>query len=82
MANLQEFANVIEQRENDSSPTPTLEGFLEEMSLLSESDKTSSQGHAVTLMTLHNSKGLEFHSIFMPGMEEGVFPSFQSLGGF
>ncbi|MCY4512708.1 MAG: UvrD-helicase domain-containing protein, partial [Bdellovibrionales bacterium] len=63
IANLQEFANVIEQRENDSSPTPTLEGFLEEMSLLSESDKTSSQSHAVTLMTLHNSKGLEFHSI-------------------
>lgn len=80
MANLQEFANVIEQRENATSSAPTLEGFLEEMSLLSESDKTSSHGRAVTLMTLHNSKGLEFHSIFMPGMEEGVFPSFQSLG--
>ena len=80
IANLQEFANVIEQRESADSPSPTLEGFLEEMSLLSESDKTSSQSHSVTLMTLHNSKGLEFNSIFIPGMEEGVFPSFQSLG--
>ena len=80
MANLQEFANVIEQRENTASASLTLETFLEEMSLLSEGDKTSAQSHSVTLMTLHNSKGLEFNSIFIPGMEEGVFPSFQSLG--
>ena len=80
IANLQEFANVIEQRENASPSSLTLEGFLEEMSLLSDSDKTSNQNQAVTLMTLHNSKGLEFNSIFIAGMEEGVFPSFQSFG--
>ena len=80
LANLQEFANVIEQRENAASAPLSLEAFLEEMSLLSDGDKTSTQSHSVTLMTLHNSKGLEFNSIFIPGMEEGVFPSFQSLG--
>ena len=80
LANLQEFANVIEQRENATPASLTLEGFLEEMSLFSEGDKTSSQSHSVTLMTLHNSKGLEFNSVFIPGMEEGVLPSFQSLG--
>ena len=80
IGNLQEFANVIEQRESVSSAPLTLQGFLEEMSLLSESDKTSDQDRSVTLMTLHNSKGLEFNSIFIPGMEEGMFPSFQSQG--
>ena len=80
MGNLQEFANVIEQRESADSAPLTLQGFLEEMSLLSESDKTSDQDRSVTLMTLHNSKGLEFNSIFIPGMEEGMFPSFQSQG--
>ena len=78
--NLQEFANVIEQREKTSDPPPTLENFLEEMSLLSENDKTDERKSSVTLMTLHNSKGLEFSSIFISGMEEGIFPSGQSLG--
>ena len=77
--NLQEFCNVIEQKEKESETELTLESFLEEMSLLSEADRTDESKGTVTLMTLHNSKGLEFNSIFMSGMEEGVFPSFQSL---
>lgn len=75
--NLQELGNVIKQK---SSNFPlSLSSFLEEMSLLSESDKTKDIANAVTLMTLHNSKGLEFPSVFITGLEEGLFPSFKSI---
>lgn len=77
--NIQELGNVIEQKEKESETTLTLSVFLEEMSLLSEADKTQNQNEVVTLMTLHNSKGLEFNSVFITGMEEGLFPSFQSI---
>lgn len=49
-----------------------LAGFLEEVALVSSADATSDQ--AVTLMTLHAAKGLEFPVVFMVGMEEGIFP--------
>ena len=77
--NIQELGNVIDQKEKESETTVTLSTFLEEMSLLSEGDKTKRDDEAVTLMTLHNSKGLEFNSVFISGMEEGLFPSFQSI---
>jgi DNA helicase-2/ATP-dependent DNA helicase PcrA len=51
-----------------------LEGFLEEISLISDIDNYSSDTNAVTLMTLHAAKGLEFPVVFMAGMEENVFP--------
>ena len=78
--NLQELGNVIEQKESQwkDSFLP-LEDFLEEMSLLTGEDKTKEGKDFVTLMTLHNSKGLEFNTVFITGMEEGLFPSFQSL---
>lgn len=78
--NLQELGNVIEQKESrrKGSFLP-LEDFLEEMSLLTEADKTKEGKDFVTLMTLHNSKGLEFNTVFITGMEEGLFPSFQSI---
>lgn len=78
--NLQELGNVIEQKENqrENSNLP-LDEFLEEMSLLSQEDKTRDGKDFVTLMTLHNSKGLEFNNVFITGMEEGLFPSFQSI---
>ena len=75
--NLQELGNVISQKEANASLS--LSTFLEEMSLLSESDKTKHIDNAVTLMTLHNSKGLEFPAVFISGMEEGLFPSFKSI---
>ena len=49
------------------------------MSLLTQEDKTKEGKDFVTLMTLHNSKGLEFNTVFITGMEEGLFPSFQSI---
>jgi Superfamily I DNA and RNA helicases len=52
---------------------PDLDTFLEEVALVSSAD-TSADGDAVTLMTMHAAKGLEFPAVFMVGMEEGVFP--------
>lgn len=78
--NLQELGNVIEQKEKQLDGSfLNLETFLTEMSLLTQEDKTKDGQDYVTLMTLHSSKGLEFKTVFMVGMEEGLFPSFQSL---
>jgi len=57
----------------------SLEGFLEEIALISDIDNYSGETNAVTLMTLHAAKGLEFPVVFMPGMEEGIFPHSRSL---
>lgn len=56
-----------------------LAGFLEEMSLISDLDTADFDGNAVTLMTLHAAKGLEFPVVFMVGMEETVFPHSRAL---
>jgi len=78
--NLQELGNVIVQKESRlGGEFLALEDFLEEMSLLTQEDKTKEGKDFVTLMTLHNSKGLEFNTVFITGMEEGLFPSFQSI---
>ena len=61
-----------------SQDAPTLQGFLEELSLASSADITP-DGDAVQLMTLHNSKGLEFTTVFMVGMDEGLFPHMNSF---
>jgi DNA helicase-2/ATP-dependent DNA helicase PcrA len=55
-----------------------LAGFLEEIALISDIDNYSSTTNAITLMTLHAAKGLEFPVVFMPGMEEGIFPHSRS----
>lgn len=52
----------------------TLQGFLERLALLSDLDQAQDMENTVSLMTLHSSKGLEFPYVFMPGMEEGIFP--------
>jgi DNA helicase-2/ATP-dependent DNA helicase PcrA len=57
-----------------------LELFLESVSLTSDVDSLDEGSGMVTLMTLHNAKGLEFPVIFIPGMEDGVFPHVRSLG--
>ena len=53
---------------------PTLQGFLEEVALISEIDALSETDEAVVLMTLHAAKGLEFDTVFLTGMEQGLFP--------
>lgn len=57
----------------------TLAGFLEEVSLATDLDDMPTEAGQVSLMTMHSAKGLEFEVVFMPGMEEGVFPHHRSL---
>jgi DNA helicase II / ATP-dependent DNA helicase PcrA len=76
--NLQELVGVAQEYEA-SAPEPNLSTFLQEISLFSDQDALRDQQSLVTLMTLHNAKGLEFRAVFMIGMEEGVFPHSRSL---
>ena len=58
---------------------PTLSGFLEEIALYTDIDSMDSDADAVTLMTVHAAKGLEFMNVFVVGMEENIFPSSRSM---
>lgn len=84
--NLEELVAVIEEYEErivSEGETPTLAGFLEEVSLVADADEIpegEDHGGVVTLMTLHTAKGLEFPTVFLTGMEEGVFPHSRTLG--
>jgi DNA helicase II / ATP-dependent DNA helicase PcrA len=62
-----------------AAENPTLSEFLQQISLFSDQDALAEEGSRVTLMTLHNAKGLEFRSVFLVGMEEGVFPHARSI---
>ena len=63
----------------DSTETPSLSEFLEDVALVSDVDKYDETADAVVLMTIHSAKGLEFPVVFLPGMEEDIFPSFRSM---
>lgn len=63
----------------ESSDEPSLIGFLEEVALISDVDNYDADSDAVVMMTIHSAKGLEFPYVFLPGMEEGMFPSIQSF---
>jgi DNA helicase-2/ATP-dependent DNA helicase PcrA len=76
--NLQELVGVArEYREQNESPS--LSEFLQSISLVSDQDGIEDDRGLVTLMTLHNAKGLEFRAVFMIGMEEGIFPHSRSI---
>jgi DNA helicase-2/ATP-dependent DNA helicase PcrA len=62
-----------------SSPEPSLSGFLQEISLYSDQDAMRGEQSLVTLMTLHNAKGLEYRAVFVIGVEEGIFPHVRSV---
>lgn len=79
LENLQELLNVTRQYDS-TAEEPSLAGFLENVALISDTDQLQETGDAVTLMTLHSSKGLEFPAVFLVGMEEGVFPHSRSAG--
>jgi len=61
------------------SQAETLSGFLQEISLYSDQDAIAEETGAVTLMTLHNAKGLEFRAVFLVGCEEEIFPSSRAV---
>ena len=66
LENLKELVRSMEEFEN-------LQGFLEHIALVMDTDKREG-GEAVSIMTLHAAKGLEFETVFLPGWEEGVIP--------
>ena len=72
-------AKEYEERCEDSSTEPTLQGFLEEVALVSDVDKYDDNADAVVLMTIHSAKGLEFPIVFLAGMEDGIFPSLTNM---
>jgi ATP-dependent DNA helicase UvrD/PcrA len=77
--NLRELSGVAAEYEA-RYPDGGLPGFLEQVALVSEQDEYDEEASSVTLMTLHNAKGLEFPVVFMIGMEDGVFPHYRSMG--
>ena len=83
LENLEEFLTGAIEYESkyvdDGSYTSVLEGFMEETSLVADVDRYDESADAVVLMTAHSAKGLEFPYVFLPGMEEGLFPSMQSI---
>jgi DNA helicase-2/ATP-dependent DNA helicase PcrA len=76
--NLQELVGVA-QEWLEGNAEPSLSGFLQEISLYSDQDAIRGEGSLVTLMTLHNAKGLEFRAVYLIGMEEGIFPHSRSV---
>ena len=76
--NLKELVGVAAEFE-PRNPEGTLADFLEQVALVSEVDEYDEDDPGVTLMTLHNAKGLEFDVVFMVGMEDGVFPHYRSM---
>ncbi len=77
--NLNELYSTIARYEEENGESSTLEGFLEEVALLSDIDNYNTELDTVTLMTLHSAKGLEFPYVYLVGLENGVFPSMQSI---
>jgi DNA helicase II / ATP-dependent DNA helicase PcrA len=79
LENLAELVNAAAEYERVADPLEaTLDGFLQEQALYSEADRLTGEGR-VTLMTLHNAKGLEYDHVFVVGMEEGTFPHARSM---
>jgi DNA helicase II / ATP-dependent DNA helicase PcrA len=78
LENLQEFLGVTQEYDRNN-PDGSLLEFLQEISLYADVDALKDREQQVTLMTLHNAKGLEFPVVFMVGMEEGIFPHSRSL---
>ena len=77
IANIGELISNAVAYEQDN-PDATLEGFLEDIALVSDIDNYDENADAVVLMTIHSAKGLEFPVVFIPGFEDGIFPSVQS----
>jgi len=77
LENIDELINAASEYDN-SNPDGSLQGFLEEVALISDIDKWDDSTDTVTLMTLHAAKGLEFPVVFIAGIEEGLLPHSQS----
>ena len=78
ISNIQELISAIAEYD-DNHDNAKLEGFLQDVSLVSDIDTIDNQKNAVTLMTIHSAKGLEFPVVFITGLEEGLFPVSNSI---
>ena len=78
LENINEFRNALREFA-ESEENPTLESYLENVSLVTDLDRASDESGYVTMMTLHSAKGLEFDNVFIPDMEENIFPSMRSI---
>jgi DNA helicase-2/ATP-dependent DNA helicase PcrA len=78
LENLEELVGVSREFQQ-TAEEPRLDEFLQQIALFSEQDNLSDDEGIVTLMTLHNAKGLEFPVVFMIGCEEGIFPHMRSI---
>ncbi len=78
LENIGELITAVRQFEAESE-NPSLQSFLEQVSLVSDIDSLDANAEAVTMMTLHAAKGLEFPTVFLVGMEDGVFPHARSM---
>lgn len=80
--NLMDFKSFIydyEKEKEDTGEKATLEEFLEKVATNGDADKMEEGTGKVTLMTMHSAKGLEFPIVFLPGMEDGLFPGHRAL---
>ena len=75
MQNLGQLVNNVKNYCDQHGEDATLEGYLEDIALISDIDSYNESADQVVLMTIHSAKGLEFPYVFLIGMEEGVFPS-------
>lgn len=78
LENLDEFMSVVKEYEQ-TAQEPSLQDFLESVSLISDIDNYDEEQPSVVLMTIHAAKGLEFPIVFIAGMEEGLFPGTRSV---
>ena len=78
LENIREFVGSVHEFEQ-ANPGAKLADYLENVALVTDTDSLSEDGGYVTLMTLHSAKGLEFDTVFITGMEDGLFPSNRSL---
>jgi len=77
--NVRELLQAIAEYTENAGDEASLEDYLQQISLITDIDKWDERANAVTLMTLHAAKGLEFPVVFMAGLEEGLFPLSRSI---
>ncbi|HEY2310080.1 MAG TPA: 3'-5' exonuclease, partial [Gaiellaceae bacterium] len=78
LENLEELVSLAREWREQAEDT-TLSSFIQEVTLMSDQDAMRGDGSLVTLMTIHNAKGLEFRAVYLIGMEEGIFPHSRSI---
>ncbi|MEG2053374.1 MAG: 3'-5' exonuclease, partial [Oscillospiraceae bacterium] len=75
LENIGQLISSVKTYVNENGEAATLEGFLEDVALISDLDSYDENTDVVVMMTLHSAKGLEFDNVFIVGMEDGIFPS-------